>query len=138
VPLLTWREKVSLRETKTYRIGQEIKGKIMEFFTALAIGASFGIGIFQLLRRNLIRSAIGIIIISNAINLFLLSAGAYQGEVAAYTTEIGQRADALPQALVLTAIVISVGGFAFVLEMLYILSIRYHTSDSDEVNRLKF
>jgi multicomponent Na+:H+ antiporter subunit C len=52
----------------------------MEFFTALAIGASFGIGIFQLLRRNLIRSAIGIIIISNAINLFLLSAGAYQGK----------------------------------------------------------
>jgi multicomponent Na+:H+ antiporter subunit C len=110
----------------------------MEFFTALAIGASFGIGIFQLLRRNLIRSAIGIIIISNAINLFLLSAGAYQGGVAAYTTEIGQRSDALPQALVLTAIVISVGGFAFVLEMLYILSIRYHTSDSDEVNQLKF
>jgi multicomponent Na+:H+ antiporter subunit C len=58
--------------------------------------------------------------------------------VAAYTTEIGQRSDALPQALVLTAIVISVGGFAFVLEMLYILSIRYHTSDSDEVNQLKF
>jgi len=109
----------------------------MELLTALAIGASFGIGIFQLLRRNVIRSAIGIIIISNAINLFLLSAGAYQGDVAAYTTALGQRSDALPQALVLTAIVISVGGFAFVLEMLYILSIRYHTSDSDEVNRLK-
>lgn len=109
----------------------------MEILTALAIGISFGIGIFQLLRRNLIRSAIGIIIISNAVNLFLLSAGAYQGEVAAYTNVLGQRADALPQALVLTAIVISVGGFAFVLEMLYILSIRYHTSDSDEVNRLK-
>jgi multicomponent Na+:H+ antiporter subunit C len=109
----------------------------MEIFTALAIGVSFGIGIFQLLRRNLIRSAVGIIIISNAINLFLLSAGAYQGEVAAYTNAVGQRADALPQALVLTAIVISVGGFAFVLEMIYILSIRYHTSDSDEVNRLK-
>jgi multicomponent Na+:H+ antiporter subunit C len=110
----------------------------MEIFTALAIGVSFGIGIFQLLRRNLIRSAIGIIIISNAINLFLLSAGAYHGEVAAYTNVVGLRADALPQALVLTAIVISVGGFAFVLEMLYILSIRYHTSDSDEVNRLKY
>jgi multicomponent Na+:H+ antiporter subunit C len=110
----------------------------MEFLTALAIGISFGIGIFQLLRRNVIRSAIGIVIISNAINLFLLSAGAYQGEVAAYVHLIGQRADALPQALVLTAIVISVGGFAFVLEMLYVLSIRYHTSDSDEVNRLKY
>ncbi len=122
---------------KNHQIGQQIEGNNMEILTALAIGISFGIGIFQLLRRNLIRSAIGIIIISNAVNLFLLSAGAYQGEVAAYTNVVGQRADALPQALVLTAIVISVGGFAFVLEMLYILSIRYHTSDSDEVNRLK-
>jgi multicomponent Na+:H+ antiporter subunit C len=109
----------------------------MEFLTALAIGISFGIGIFQLLRRNVIRSAIGIVIISNAINLFLLSAGAYQGEVAAYTNLIGQRSDALPQALVLTAIVISVGGFSFVREMLYVLSIRYHTSDSDEINHLQ-
>jgi multicomponent Na+:H+ antiporter subunit C len=110
----------------------------MDFLTALAIGISFGIGIFQLLRRNVIRSAIGIVIISNAVNLFLLSAGAYQGEVAAYANLAGQRADALPQALVLTAIVISVGGFAFVLEMLYVLSIRYHTSDSDEINHLQY
>jgi multicomponent Na+:H+ antiporter subunit C len=109
----------------------------MEFLTALAIGISFGLGIFQLLRRNVIRSAIGIVILSNAVNLFLLSSGAYDGRVAPFTYLIGQRADALPQALVLTAIVISVGGFAFVLEMLYILSIRYHTSDSDEVNWLK-
>jgi multicomponent Na+:H+ antiporter subunit C len=110
----------------------------MEFLTALAIGISFGLGVFQILRRNVIRSAIGIILLTNAINLYLLSAGAYPGEVAAYVNAVGQRSDALPQALVLTAIVISVGGFAFVLEMLYVLSIRYHTSDSDEVNRLKY
>jgi multicomponent Na+:H+ antiporter subunit C len=109
----------------------------MEFLTALAIGLTFGLGIFQLLRRNVIRSAIGIVILSNAVNLFLLSAGAYDGRVAPFVGLVGQRADALPQALVLTAIVISVGGFAFVLEMLYILSVRYHTSDSDEVNWLK-
>lgn len=109
----------------------------MEFLTALAIGLTFGLGIFQLLRRNVIRSAIGIVILSNAVNLFLLSAGAYDGRVAPFVGLDGQRADALPQALVLTAIVISVGGFAFVLEMLYILSVRYHTSDSDEVNWLK-
>ena len=55
------------------------------------------------LRRNVIRSAIGLIIISNAVNLFLLSTGAYQGAVAAYANATGQRSDALPQALVLTA-----------------------------------
>jgi len=109
----------------------------MELLTALAIGGMFGVGIFQLLRRNLIRSAIGLFIVSNAINLFLLSIGAYQGQVAAYTTATAPRSDALPQALILTAIVISMGGIAFVLSMLYVLSVRYRTSDSDEVNRLK-
>ena len=109
----------------------------MELLKALAIGAMFGIGIFQMLRRNMIRSAIGLIIISNAVNLFLLSTGAYQGVVAAYANTTGQRSDALPQALVLTAIVISMAGFSLVLALLYVLSTRYHTVDSDEIAELK-
>ena len=109
----------------------------MELLTALAVGALFGIAIFQMLRRNVIRSAIGIILLGNAINLFLLSTGAYNGLAAAYTDATGQRSDALPQALVLTAIVISMGGLAFVLSMLYIVSARYGTSDLDEVTGLK-
>lgn len=109
----------------------------MELLTALAVGALFGVAIFQMLRRNVIRSAIGIILLGNAINLFLLSTGAYDGVVAAYEGAIGQRSDALPQALVLTAIVISMGGLAFVLAMLYIVSARYKTSDLDEVTGLR-
>lgn len=109
----------------------------MTALTALAIGAMFGIGLFQLLRRNVIRSAIGLVIISNAVNLFLLSAGAYQGLIPAYANLIGARSDALPQALILTAIVISMGGFAFVLGMVYIISVRYRTSDLDQVQELK-
>lgn len=109
----------------------------MTVLTALAIGAMFGIGIFQLLRRNVIRSAIGLVIIANAVNLFLLSAGAYQGLIPAYANLIGARSDALPQALILTAIVISMGSFAFVLGMLYIISVRYRTSDLDQVQELK-
>jgi len=81
----------------------------MELLIAIAVGALFGIAIFQILRRNVIRSAIGVILLGNAINLFLLSTGVYNGLVAAYTETVGQRSDALPQALVLTAIVI---GFA--------------------------
>lgn len=110
---------------------------MMDLLTALAISTLFGVGVFQMLRRNLIRSAIGLAILSNAINLFLLAAGAYRGEVAAYANLAGQRSDALPQALVLTAIVISMGGFALVLAMLYVLSVRYKTSDSDEVKGLR-
>lgn len=109
----------------------------MELLTALTVGLLFAIGIFQVLRRNIIRSAIGLVILANAVNLFLLSTGAYDGIAAAYTTTTGQRSDALPQALVLTAIVISMGGTAFVLSMLYIISARYHTADMDEVSNLK-
>jgi multicomponent Na+:H+ antiporter subunit C len=109
----------------------------MELLTALAVGALFGIAIFQMLRRNVIRSAIGLILLGAAINLFLLSTGAYQGIVAAYAGVAGQRSDALPQALILTAIVISMGGISLVLSMLYVLSARYRTSDLDEVDKLQ-
>lgn len=109
----------------------------MELLISLGIGLMFAIGIFQILRRNLIRSAIGFMILSNAINLFLLSTGAYQGIAAAYTSVMGQRSDALPQALVLTAIVISMAGFSMVLAMVYVLSVRYRTSDMNDINRLR-
>jgi multicomponent Na+:H+ antiporter subunit C len=109
----------------------------MELLTALAVGALFGIAIFQILRRNIIRSVIGLTLLGAAINLFLLSTGAYQGIVAAYAEVSGQRSDALPQALILTAIVISMGGISLVLSMIYVLSARYRTSDVDEVNKLR-
>jgi multicomponent Na+:H+ antiporter subunit C len=109
----------------------------MELLNALAVGALFGIAIFQVLRRNMIRSVIGLTLLGAAINLFLLSTGAYEGIVAAYAEATGQRSDALPQALILTAIVISMGGISLVLSMIYVLSARYQTSDVDEVNQLR-
>ncbi len=108
----------------------------MEILRALAIGALFGIGLYQLLRRNVIRVAIGLVILSNAVNLFLLSIGAYDGVVEAYAKAVGQRSDALPQALILTAIVISMGGFSFMLALLYVVASRYRTGNSDEVRGL--
>jgi len=109
----------------------------MNLLTSLAIGILFAAGIYQMLRRNVIRAAIGLVLISNAVNLFLFNAGAYEAVAAAYSTATGQISDPLPQALVLTAIVISMGGFAFVLSLLYVISTRYKTSDSDEIQGLK-
>lgn len=109
----------------------------MTFLTAVSIGLLFAVALYQMLQRNVIRSAIGIILLGSAINLFLLAAGSSNGVVPAYTTFAGVQADALPQALVLTAVVISMGGLAFILSMLYIISVRYKTSDLDEVNGLK-
>ncbi|MEM7799954.1 MAG: sodium:proton antiporter [Chloroflexota bacterium] len=109
----------------------------MELLIAIGIGILFGVSIYQILQRNVIRSAIGIILLSSAINLFLLSAGTTSGVVPAYTTFAGTQADPLPQAFVLTAIVISMGGLAFILSMLYVISTRYQTSDLDRVEGLK-
>jgi multicomponent Na+:H+ antiporter subunit C len=109
----------------------------MEIIIAIGVGLLFGIALYQMLQRNVIRSAIGIILLGSAINLFLLAAGSENGIVPSYTTFLGERADALPQALVLTAIVISIGGVAFILSMLYIISSRYKTSDLDEVAGLR-
>lgn len=108
----------------------------MELLIALTIGLLFSVGVFQMLRRNVIRSLLGLMILANGVNLFLLSVGAYAGVDPAYVGN-GQPSDPLPQALVLTAVVISMGGTAFVLAMLYIISARYRTSDWDEVRGLQ-
>ncbi len=110
----------------------------MELLASLAIGIMFATAVFLILQRNIIRSAIGLLVLSNAINLLLLAAGAQDGTVPAYTTAVGARPDALPEALILTAIVISMGGLALVLALLYIISARYRTSNMDEVDGLKY
>jgi len=109
----------------------------MTLLVALTVGLLFAIGIFQMLRRNVIRSVIGLMILANAVNLFLLSTGAYEGIKAAYTTAEQTHSDPLPQALILTAIVISMGGTAILLAMLYIIAARYKTADMDEVDGLR-
>lgn len=109
----------------------------MELLTAVAVGLLFAVGVFQVLRRNVIRSVIGLILVGNAINLFLLASGAYVGVAPPITDRAGQLSDSLPQAFVLTAIVISMAGIALVLSMLYIVSARYKTSDLDQIDNLR-
>ncbi len=109
----------------------------MELIMALTIGVLFAVSVFQILRRNVIRSVLGLMLLANAVNLFLLSAGASSGDAPPYASEVGVRSDALPQALILTAIVISMAGTALMLALLTIISARYETSDMDDVNNLR-
>ena len=109
----------------------------MEILTAFAIGLTFALGLFQVLRRNVIRAAIGLMLLTNAVNLFLLATGAYSGKEAAYVGSAGVMSDALPQALVLTAVVIGLGVSAFVLAMLLVIVQRYKSCDSDDIQGLK-
>jgi multicomponent Na+:H+ antiporter subunit C len=111
----------------------------MSVLLAIATGVLFGIGIFQLLRRDLVKVAMGFYILFTAINLFLLAVGAFNGVVPAYTDQVirGQPSDPLVQALILTAIVISFGSYALLLGMINISSRRFKTIDSDSVDQLK-
>ena len=109
----------------------------MQLITSIAIGVLFAVGIFALLQRNVVRSALGMVIVSNAVNLFLLSIGAYDGVVASYAKAYGQRSDALPLALILTAIVISMGTLAAALALLRLLVARRSTNDLEQLNELK-
>ncbi|NDJ87067.1 MAG: cation:proton antiporter [Chloroflexi bacterium] len=111
----------------------------MDVIFALATGALFGLGVFQILRRDLIKAAMGFAILFTAINLFIFATGAYDSDVAAYTDQIenGQVSDPLVQALVLTAIVVSFGALALLLAVVNIVSARYETLDSDQVDALQ-
>jgi multicomponent Na+:H+ antiporter subunit C len=117
---------------------------------AITTGILFGLGAFQLLRRDLIKTAMGFYVLFTAINLFMLAVGAFDGEVPAYVAKgtastgtiaqavpDGQPSDPLVQALILTAIVISFGSYALLLGLINIASRRFGTIDSDSVDNLK-
>jgi multicomponent Na+:H+ antiporter subunit C len=113
----------------------------MSILFAIATGVMFGLGVYQLLRRDLIKAAFGFYILFTAINLFLLAAGVFEGTAPAYVDEqnrvIGARAsDPLVQALILTAIVISFGTYTLLLSFIVLASRRFKTVDSDEIDDL--
>jgi len=113
---------------------------MIDFMFALAIGTLFGIGVFQLLRRDLIKAAMGFAILFSAVNLFYLAVGAFSGDFAPYVSNVEagrQTSDPLVQALILTAIVVSFGSYSLVLGFINIISLRYKTVDSNEINNLK-
>jgi len=113
---------------------------MIEFMFALTIGTLFGIGVFQILRRDLIKAAIGFAILFSAINLFFLAVGAFDGEFSPFVSNVNEGravSDPLVQALILTAIVVSFGSYSLVLGFVNIISRRFDTVDSNEVNNLQ-
>jgi multicomponent Na+:H+ antiporter subunit C len=86
----------------------------------IAIGALVTTGVYLLLERSLTRVLIGFILLGNGINLLLLVAGGRAGGAPILgVTPPSQMSDPLVQAMILTAIVITLGITAFVLAMAY-------------------
>ena len=86
----------------------------------VTIGVLFAAGVYLLLERSLSRVLIGVILIGNGANLLFLVAGGAAGRPPIVGEEPeGQMSDPLPQAMVLTAIVITLGMTAFLLALAY-------------------
>jgi multicomponent Na+:H+ antiporter subunit C len=110
----------------------------VETLLAFVIGGLYAAGVFLMLRRALARVVLGIAILTNASNLLIFTAGGLtRGEppIIAGNEEmlVEPYADPLPQALVLTAIVIGFGVLAFAMVLIYRT---YRVAGSEDSDRL--
>ena len=91
----------------------------MQPLAAVLVGVLFAGGIYLLLSRNMIRMLLGLAMLGHAANLLIFVAGGLtRGRapiVGEHVPPPGAVADPIPQALILTAIVIGFGVFAFAL-----------------------
>jgi multicomponent Na+:H+ antiporter subunit C len=87
----------------------------MIWAVAAALWASLAAGVYLTLSRDLLRCILGLALLGNAVNLLLLASGRINSSqpavIAAGETLLSDAANPLPQALILTAIVI---GFALI------------------------
>ncbi|MFC7535701.1 Na(+)/H(+) antiporter subunit C, partial [Actinoplanes sp. GCM10030250] len=85
----------------------------------IVVGVLFAAGVTLLLERNLTRVILGITMLGNAVNLVILLGGGYGGPPIVGVTPVSRMSDPLTQAMILTAIVITLGMTAFLLAMAY-------------------
>jgi multicomponent Na+:H+ antiporter subunit C len=112
----------------------------MEALLALASGVLYAAGIYMMLRRRLAQLIIGLGLLSNGTNLLIFTAGgltrARPPVVPDGATVLeAPFADPVPQALVLTAIVIGFGLTAFSLVLVDRVHDTVGTDDVDDVGR---
>ncbi|MFC9352447.1 Na(+)/H(+) antiporter subunit C [Arthrobacter sp. NPDC057013] len=85
------------------------------------MGALYACGIYLILERSLTRVLLGLMLLANATNLLILATGGYAGLAPFFSkdTDPASYNDPLPQALILTSIVISFAVTAFMLGIIY-------------------
>jgi multicomponent Na+:H+ antiporter subunit C len=111
----------------------------MEAVFSILVGTFFAAGIYLMLSRHIIRILLGIAIFGNAVNLTIFTAGRLMREVPPVIgidldVPATATANPLPQALILTAIVISFSFFAFLLVLGYRA---YQTIGSDDTDGMR-
>ncbi|MDP1634090.1 MAG: Na+/H+ antiporter subunit C [Gallionellaceae bacterium] len=100
----------------------------MEALLSIAIGVLTACGIFLMLRPRTFSLVLGLTLLSYAVNLFLFASGRLQMDAPPLIREGAAYTDPLPQALVLTAIVIGFGMTAY----LVMLALRALAESGDD------
>ncbi len=107
----------------------------MQIETALLVGILFACATWLVLQRSFVRILFGFIVLSNAANLLVLAmSGRPDGKVPPIVDGTGMpMVDPLPQALILTAIVIGFGVIAYLVTLLYRLFLDQKTTNAAEM-----
>ncbi|HLR11618.1 MAG TPA: Na(+)/H(+) antiporter subunit C [Sporosarcina sp.] len=107
----------------------------MEFMMAIVIGILFMAAVYLILSRSLLRVILGTGLLSHGAHLLILTMGGFEGDAPPVLAEgVTNYVDPLPQALILTAIVISFGVTAFILVLFYRT---YGEHKTDNMNLMK-
>jgi multicomponent Na+:H+ antiporter subunit C len=103
----------------------------MTIVQAAAVGVLLGTGSYMLLKHDLIRVVVGMLLISNGANLFIMLSGLERGPAPIYPLpRDGVVSDPLVQAMTLTAIVITFGVTALLLSLIYRVYVSHATVDT--------
>lgn len=111
----------------------------MEPIVAIAVGLLYAAAVYMMLRRSIVKLVIGLMLISNAANLLIFTAGGLTSGAPPLIPEGALRpegiiADPLPQALILTAIVIAFGVLAFAVVLIHRA---YNILQTDNLDQMK-
>jgi multicomponent Na+:H+ antiporter subunit C len=110
----------------------------METMLSLLVGLYMAAAVYLMISKHTIRLILGVALLSNGVNLLIFTAGRLTQDVPAFvppglTVPTGEIANSLPQALILTAIVIGFSFFAFLLVLTYRAYQDVGTDDSDHM-----
>lgn len=110
----------------------------MGIVLAIVVGGLYAAGLYMMMRRSLVKLIIGLALLSHAANLLIFTGGGITRARPPLIPEgaeqlVAPYADPLPQALILTAIVISFGVLAFALVLIHSSYQTVGTDDLDEM-----